>query len=198
MGYRVISTTHVIREGDNELHASLLRSGDHLVEGLKPVHTCVDRWLPVVPPLENNLCFTSALSTVLRKTTGDRRYVLVVETPGTEDLETGILCGKQALLDIIGILRAVSNKYEEPKRRLPYVVERKVVCVGPGIREIFPLKGEPRSIRLHERTLLWRCHRKSENREHRANEERKLDHGRDGYRENISGPWDCLDYISSE
>ena len=90
----------VVSQGDDELHAGLGGGVDDLVEGLD-VHSR----LAVVPLLEDDLGGAGTLVAVLGKALGVVRGVLVVEAPGAEDLEAGVLGGGEALLDIGLMLR---------------------------------------------------------------------------------------------
>ena len=75
----------VVCKSNDEFDSGFLSSSHHLVEWLK-----VDCGLSIVPPLQNNLGFACAFSSILWESTGNRRYVSVVETPGAKGIQTGL------------------------------------------------------------------------------------------------------------
>lgn len=110
----------VVRQGDDQLHSDVSSRIDHLVEALN-----VDRGHAVLPKLHDNLGRARALAAVLREALGIVGGVLVVEAPGAEDLQAGLLGGGEALLDV-GLV----------------AVEGEVVGVAAGEVEVLAVKLE--------------------------------------------------------
>lgn len=99
----------VVRQGHNQLYAGLRGPVYHLIEGLD-----VDCGLAILPHLEVNLSLAGALAAVLGETLRVVGGVLVVETPGAEDAQAGILSRGEALLDVVTFLcGSPSSAHEE-------------------------------------------------------------------------------------
>ena len=86
----------IVRQRNNQLNVGFARSINNLVKSLH-----VDSRLAVrSPALENNIRAPSAFATVLRQAGRVVSGVLVVETPGAEDLEAGLFRGRQTCFDV--------------------------------------------------------------------------------------------------
>lgn len=85
----------VVGQSNNELHPGLLSSSNDLVEWLQ-----VDLLSTVVEILHDIVGSTCALTAILRESTSDGGAILVVETPGAEDLQSGLLCSSETSLDV--------------------------------------------------------------------------------------------------
>lgn len=86
----------IVGEGNDELDSDLGGGVNNLVEALN-----IDSRLAIVPSLKDDLG-SRTLAAVLRKTVRVVGGVLVVEAPGSEDLQAGIF-GRRQTLDDIGL-----------------------------------------------------------------------------------------------
>lgn len=90
----------VVGERDQKLDTSLFGSLDNFVKAGQ-----VNGGGAIgIPPLEDDLRWTSTFPSVLRKAIGNVRLVFVIETPCPEHRETGILGSRQPVFDVLLIL----------------------------------------------------------------------------------------------
>ena len=95
----------VVGEGDEKLGSDLGGGVDDLVKGRE-----IDVGCSIgVPPLEHHLRGACALVSIVGQATGNPSAVLVVEAPGPEDAQAGVLGGGETLFDICLILELVST-----------------------------------------------------------------------------------------
>lgn len=85
----------VIRECHYQFDPGLACGIDDFVKGRH-----INRRLAVCPALEDDFSPTSTLSTVLWESFRDVCDILVIEAPGTEDVQASLLCGGQTQLDV--------------------------------------------------------------------------------------------------
>ena len=85
----------IVDKRDDQLHSRLLCRVDHLVKWLQ-----VDGGCAVRPPLEDDVGGTSPFASIVRHATVGGGGVLVIETPGTKDLQARALCGRESQLNV--------------------------------------------------------------------------------------------------
>lgn len=131
----------VVGQGHNEFHVGLGRGVHYLVEWLH-----VNSWLAILPKLEYDLRRAGALATVLRETLGVVSGVLVVEAPGAENLEAGVLGSGEALFDIVLVLLEMSVRTVEisayKRGEVTHVIEGEVVGIGSSVIKVLVIKLE--------------------------------------------------------
>jgi hypothetical protein len=86
----------IIRQRDNQLHTNFRRGVDDFVES----RNIYGRLTIRAPALEDNFCTAGAFATVLGQAGRVVGGVLVVETPGAEDLEASLFGGGEAEFDV--------------------------------------------------------------------------------------------------
>lgn len=140
----------IVRQRNNQLNVGFARSINNLVKSLH-----VDSRLAVrSPALENNIRAPSAFATVLRQAGRVVSGVLVVETPGAEDLEAGLFRGRQTCFDVC----LVVVEGEVLIRRSACVVSLagfscdrdSHVCVATGEVKVLAVQFEFRARSRHE------------------------------------------------
>lgn len=85
----------VVSERDEELDANLRGGIYHLVEGLD-----VDGRGPIGEPLENNIRVAGPFASVFGQPIWVIRNILVIESPGAKNFQTGLLRGSEPKFDV--------------------------------------------------------------------------------------------------